>query len=224
MDTQTAALTAAIISAVGIAVQIVMAFYNNNQLKKLEQKKIDADIISKSRMQWINENRSLTSDFMNDTSFLLAQITLFCEKSVQVSEYNAALINLERAEQTTEVTDGVQELKKIIEIVDQQQVSNAVTVNKLQEKMSRSRLLIKLQFSNNKENNIIVEKVENITNRIRVFVLAATWSQGFSLNDKKKLLKDSISLRESNQKEIEELVEILRNYYKKEWEKVKLGE
>jgi len=224
MNTQTAALAAAIISAVGILIQIIMAVYNNNQLKKLEQKKIDADIISKSRMQWINETRKLVSDFMNDASLLLAQITLFCEKSVQVSEYCVKLDNIEMSKNTNKVMDDIKQLEKLIDIVDQQQVVNVAALNGLQEKMSRSRLLIKLQFSDNKENNLIVEKVESITNHIRIFILKSTWSQGFSLKDKKKLVGESIVLRESEQEEIEELVEILREYYKKEWEKVKLGE
>ncbi|WP_373471803.1 hypothetical protein [Carnobacterium alterfunditum] len=224
MDAQTAALAAAIISAVGIFIQIIMAVYNNNQLKKLEQKKIDADIISKSRMQWIIETRKLVSDFMNDASFLLAQITLFCEKSVQVSEYCAKLENIEISKNTNKVMDDIKQLEKLIDIVDQQQLVNVAALNELQEKMSRSRLLIKLQFSDNKENNLIVEKVESIINHIRIFILKSTWSQCFSLKDKKKLLGESVALRESEQKEIEELVEILREYYKKEWEKVKLGE
>lgn len=224
MNTQTAALAAAIISAVGILIQIIMAVYNNNQLKKLEQKKIDADIISKSRMQWINETRKLVSDFMNDASLLLAQITLFCEKNVQVSEYCVKLDNIEMSKNTNKVMDDIKQLEKLIDIVDQQQVVNVAALNGLQEKMSRSRLLIKLQFSDNKENNLIVEKVESITNYIRIFILKSTWSQDFSLKDKKKLVGESIALRESEQKEIEELVEILREYYKKEWEKVKSGE
>lgn len=224
---------------IGVVIQLIVNFKinrSNNELKKQiekdnrdmadkwNQKKIDADIISKSRMQWINETKKLVSDFMNDSSFLLAQITLFCEKNVQVSEYWSALNNLEMFEKTTEVMDETKRLEKLINVVDQQQLDNVAALNGLQEKMSRSRLLIKLQFSDNEENNLIVEKVESITDQIRVFILSFAWSQGFNLEDKKKLVGESLTLRKSKQEEIEELVEILRDYYKKEWEKVKTGQ
>lgn len=201
-----------------------MAIYNNNQLKKLEQKKINADIISKSRMQWINETKKLTSDFLNDSSFLLAQITLFCEKNLQISVYNEELLKLNKAKKSASVTNQIKNLESLIDTIDQQQLENIGALNDLLEKMSRSRFLIKLQFSNNEENKSIVDKVENITDSIRDFTLNTRWAQYSSLEEKKKLAKLSITLRENKQKEIEELVEILRGYYKKEWEKVKKGE
>lgn len=197
---------------------------NNGLMSEWNQKKIDADIISKSRMQWIGETKSLTSDFMNDSAFLLATITLFCEKSWQVEKYIEEHNRLGRENKTPPNKKKYEDLGKLIDIVDQQQVNNSDALNKYQEKVHRNRLLIKLQFSDNVENNLIVEKVEKITEDIRSFALIIGWSQFSSFAEKEDLVNKSRKLREDKQNEIEELVNILRDYYKKEWEKVKNGE
>ncbi len=222
---------------IGVVIQLIINFKinkSNNELKKQiekdnrymankwNQKKIDADIISKSRMQWINETKKLTSDFMNDSSFLLA-ITLFCEKSLQYEAYSIKWKGLNEVKKTSKIREELERLDTIMNNIDQQQLNNVTIINNYQENMHRNRLLIKLQFSDNDENNLIVRKVESITNDIRQFTLNIGWSEYANIKEKEELVKKAKELREIEQKEIEELVDVLRKYYKKEWEKVKTG-
>lgn len=85
-------------------------------------------------------------------------------------------------------------------------------------------MLLKLNFSDNDENNQIIELVKEIHEDLRKTSLLDSWIQ----TEDPEIIMQSIARneksRDSNALKTNELVQLLRVYYKKEWEKVKLGQ
>ena len=64
--------------------------------KKMNQQKIDADIISKSRMHWMDNAKIITSDFITIALNLGAHFKMFTEKVIQINNINSRIILLEK--------------------------------------------------------------------------------------------------------------------------------
>lgn len=73
--------------------QVTLLEENLKFQKEWEQKKIDADLISKFRIKWIDDTKKLTSEYITDTTKLFSEIysAIFMEKNY----YQQALENKE---------------------------------------------------------------------------------------------------------------------------------
>ncbi|MDT2638631.1 hypothetical protein P7D31_00685 [Enterococcus dongliensis] len=233
------ASVAAIVAVFGALVSLIFSFlsYRNTQKsiliqKEMDQKKIDADIISKSRMHWIDNTKMITSTFITDSLSLGANFKMFTEKIVQ---YNEILINMrnlremsinkkipqsERNKAKEEYEYWINEGSKTFNRDMQNRVNE---LNELLKKNSNSYMLIKLNFSNNDENNEVVELASKIYEGLKRHSLKSGWDQFASKEELVQSQKNVNKVFKENSLNAEKFTELLRDYYKREWEKVKIG-
>lgn len=200
---------------------------------KWEQKKIDADIISKSRMHWIDSTKIIMTRFISNALELSAANVMFNQKIVQHNQ-NLAVINAaKKASETTSLTKRERkEAQSVVtdweergsEVFDVDMKERVDRINFLTKEVYQDFILIKLNFSDNEENNKIVNLSFEINEELRKFSLSNGWNQFSSLEELQKAVNKAISIRNSNSRKVESLADLLREYYKKEWEKVKVGE
>lgn len=90
--------------------------------------------------------------------------------------------------------------------------------------------LIRLQFSDNDENNVVVDEVMNCVNVAKRFINDVSSLDTFNRTDEENVIifskyeKVIIQLNQENYQRLENLTNLLRRYFKNEWEKAKLGE
>ncbi|NRE71035.1 hypothetical protein HR100_11335, partial [Enterococcus faecium] len=100
-------------------------------------------------------------------------------------------------------------------------------INELIYRTSKNNTLLLLNFGDNDENNKIIDLVKDINNCLRR-VTREVKDLEYIVDDEEvdwlnKIEKSYTEQTAINQK-VEKLTLLLRNYYKKEWEKVKEGE
>lgn len=167
-----AAVIAAIVSAIGILVQVGLGVYNNRQIKKLEQKKIDADLISKSRIAWIQNVRGILSEY----------ITVLYSVRHYSYEYAIGSTRVYTLEESGKMSD-----------------------EKIQEAIQLRELLI-LNLSDSTEHEEFTNSIITTYAMIKDIKSNPTKYEFSKLNNEMRKLSD-----------------IGRNYFKKEWDKAKLG-
>lgn len=212
----------AIIGAVTSFIFSVLGYINTkNSLliqKKIEQKKIDADIISKSRIHWIDNSRTITSQFITDSLFLGAHYKMFIEKIYQYNQLNLP-------ERILIETDYARKMKlnKELDDFNTDMHKRVDTINNLLGNVSKNHLLIKLNFSNNFEHEQIIHLVTMMYKRLEKGSLHG-WVQYDNQETLNAELENFKKLFYDNSRDAELLTNALRDYYKKEWRKVKKGE
>lgn len=233
------ASVAAIIAGIGALISFVFSFlgYLNSRKtlehqKVIDQKKIDADIISKSRMHWIDNTKVLFSRFLTNAIDLSAENVMFNEKILQLNlkyEEAQALMKI-KEDKTAKYDDRKQAAEELDYWINEGEknfnedmASRVSRINVLMKNIHEDYTLIKLNFSNNEENNDIVKLIYEIYEELRVFSLNNGWNQFSSSIELRTAINKAQNIRNSSSKKVEKLVELLRNYYKKEWEKVKKG-
>ncbi|EGP4990915.1 hypothetical protein ACTXLQ_00490 [Enterococcus hirae] len=198
---------------------------------EMEQKKIDADIISKSRMHWIDNTKDIASEFLVDTLRATAITKLSIEKLKEIHIFRA--IEFENGEKLkTEETDKKQEYLSIDDTVKRRinsliefHQNNTIEINKLINDISKNYTLLKLNFSDNDGNSTVIELIDKINNDIRSFVRVSNQLQkADAQTDWDEKIKEARTTSETINDEVNKLTILLRDYYKKEWEKVKSGE
>ncbi|WP_427813521.1 hypothetical protein ACQKTA_09095 [Enterococcus sp. 22-H-5-01] len=233
------ASVAAVIAGVGAIISLVFSFLSYRNTKKsmliqkeMDQKKIDADIISKSRMSWMDNAKKITAQFLNDSLSLSAQFVMFNEKILQYNQNNSDAVAAKKSSENMSLPKRKREeardyyshwKNKGSVIFDEDMIKRVENINDLLNRLFDNYIMIKLNFSNNTENNKIVSIVFSIEEELRIFSLRNGWNQ---FSEKKELIKsieEAKRIRDNSAKKVNELTEILRDYYKKEWEKVKLG-
>lgn len=188
--------------------------------KEWEQKKIDADLISKSRIKWIDDTKKLTSEYITDTTKLFTEIysAIFMEKNY----YQQSLENKENKE-IFDVDPVIMSLKNDIGRRKELQ-------NELMGKLVLKSTLIRLQFSDNDENNVVVDEVMNCISVAKKFINEVSSLDTFNRSDEENVIifskyeKVILQLNQENYQRLENLTNLLRKYFKNEWEKAKLGE
>ena len=188
--------------------------------KEWEQKKIDADLISKSRIKWIDDTKKLTSEYITDTTKLFTEIysAIFMEKNY----YQQSLENKGNKE-ILDVDPVIMSLKNDIGRRKELQ-------NELMGKLVLKSTLIRLQFSDNDENNVVVDEVMNCISVAKKFINEVSSIDTFNRSDEENVIifskyeKVILQLNQENYQRLENLTNLLRKYFKNEWEKAKLGE
>lgn len=233
------ASVAAIIAGVGAAISLIFSFlgYLNSkvsleQQKLMDQKKIDADIISKSRMHWIDNTKVIVTTFVSNALELSANNVMFNQKILQL---NSKMIQMTQykniMEDKNKPKKEKEEAKDIFEhwmnegsvVFNKEMQQRVDLMSELIKKVYKDYLLIKLNFSDNEEHKSIVDLCFSINEELRKFSLENGWNQFASVVELEKALNNALKIRNSNATKINELTELLRVYYKNEWEKVKSG-
>lgn len=214
---------AAIVALIGSLTSIIfstLGYFNSKRSliiqKNMDQKKIDADIISKSRMHWIDNSKSITSQFITDALMLGAQYKMFIEK---IKQYNILKKHIEIEVKEKKKVEARRDLKKF----DKEMIERVDKINNSLNDVSKNHLLIKLNFSNNFEHEQILNLVTTMYERLRKVSLNG-WVQYYDDKDLEKQLNNIIKVFHDNSLDAESLTNSLRDYYKKEWIKVKKGE
>ncbi|MFG5421576.1 hypothetical protein ACFJYW_02775 [Enterococcus faecalis] len=207
----------------------------NHELKKeITQKQIDADVILKSRIHWIDNTKDIASEFLIDSLKLVTLnanlVEHYCNITVWRELQHKNFLKLKEKDLGTDEKETANKLKKTVEkkIFDYKEIvsQSNIQVNELIYRTSKNNTLLLLNFSNNIENNEIIDLVKFINSNLRIVT-----------NETKKLevlvgdenvnwdmkIEESTARKKIINKKVDELTLKLRDYYKKEWEKVKEG-
>lgn len=192
----------------------------------MNQQKIDADIISKSRMHWMDNAKIITSEFIIIALTLGAQYKMFTEKVIQIKNINSRIIFLEKkgnSHLSKIEKEEYTELKNAIKFINSEMKARVDAINKSLDGLAKNFLLINLNFTKNVEHQNILDLVEKINDRLRKHSLRDGWIQFGTDEELKQSLENTNSIFKENSKDTEILTTELSNYFKKEWEKVKQG-
>lgn len=230
---------AAIVAAFGALVSLLFSFLSFHNTKKsmliqkeMDQKKIDADIISKSRMHWIDNTKTITSTFITDSLSLGANMRMFTQKIVQLNRKRIEMTELRKKSVNKKIPQAERNKAREIsqhwvdegsKIFNKDMGERTDEINELLKKVSNNFMLIKLNFSNNDENNKIVDLAFEIYEGLRRHSLTAGWDQMANEEELIQSLRVTEKIFRENSLNAERFTELLRDYYKKEWEKVKIG-
>lgn len=234
------ASVAALIAGIGALSSLLFSFLGFLNTKKtleqqkiMDQKKIDADIISKSRMHWVDNTKLIISRFIGNSLDLSANNVMFNQKiyqyrkKVEESSYDKKIID-DKSKTKKDREEAKKRFEYWIEVgsdkFDEDMLKRVDVINKLTKIIFQDFLLIKLNFSHNKENKEVVDLCFEINEELRKFSLSNGWNQFASEEELIKAIKRANDIRNSNGLKIDKLTELLRIYYKREWEKVKKGE
>lgn len=184
--------------------------------EKMDQKKIDADIISKSRMHWIDNVKIISSQFITDSLYLGAHYKMFIEKVYQYNQLNELFVSETKEKKKLEI-------RKELKSFDEEMKNRVDVINNLLSEVSKNHLLMKLNFSSNSEHHQIMQLTTKMYDRLRDVSMNG-WVQFYEEKDLEIQLKNIYTVFQQNSNDAESLTNNLRDYYKKEWEKVKKGE
>lgn len=176
---------------------------------QMEQKKIDADIISKSRMQWIDRTKSIISEYIGDAVFIpIETVSIIKKEKNRPVAVNEALYVMEMNQKIKELNASIVRLKKNYN-------------------------LIQMDFTeivDDKEHQEHIEVFQYVR-EIDELIYSISGIQGNSVNGVvsfyEKTDDDADQIMAKEDKIVEQvrlLTSKMNEYYKREWEKVKSGE
>ncbi|MFL2071175.1 hypothetical protein ACEN32_02560 [Marinilactibacillus psychrotolerans] len=132
-----AAVIAATISLISLAVQAE----NNYNLNKMEEKKLNAEIISKSRIEWIQTVRSIMADYLTEARSLLF---LFAQIEEQMEYMSKQDDNIQRQKIQVNINELIAEANGKLNTI------------------FRLKNLLILNFSDNEGNKKIIEEFTSV--------------------------------------------------------------
>lgn len=172
------------------------------QVDRWEQKKIDADIISKSIVDWLELARSVTSELCSSTLKICRLYDNYCFYALEITKQSDIQIQMNYQKKCDECLDQARQCRL---------------------KVQQSQIHFELLFGQNKRNNDLIDIFNGIISKVNWFsenqpTLASNGTEGITE------LKDKL---ESNNEEIDEAIQIFvnacRDYFKTEWVKAKTG-
>ncbi|EGO5983971.1 hypothetical protein LT173_002776 [Enterococcus faecalis] len=207
---------------------------NHELQKEITQKQIDADVILKSRMHWIDNTKNIASEFLIDSLKLVTLNANLVEHYYKITalrelQHNNSL-KLKEKDLDTDEKEKATKIKKTVEkeiLAYKEIVSQSnIQVNELIYRTSKNNTLLLLNFSNNIKNNEIIDLVKFINSNLRIItnktkeleVLVGDENVNWNMK-----IEESTARKKIINKKVDELTLKLRDYYKKEWEKVKEG-
>lgn len=231
----TAAAVVAFIGAMSSARFSWLSYKNSKKTAErqhiMEQKKIDADIISKSRMHWIDNTKDIASEFLVDALKATAITKLSIEKLKEIYIYrdiefeNGEKLKIEETDKKQDYLAIDDTVKRQIKTLKEFHHDNSIEINRLSNDINKNYTLLTLNFSDNDENRKIINSIDKINDDIRRFIRVSNDLQKLGNQiDWDEKIKDAKATNKIINDEVNKLTIILRDYYKKEWEKVKAGE
>ncbi|HDV0860348.1 TPA: hypothetical protein RHK53_002854, partial [Enterococcus faecalis] len=207
---------------------------NHELQKEITQKQIDADVILKSRIHWIDNTKDIASEFLIDSLKLVTLNANLVEHYYNITVWRELqhknFLKLKEKDLGTDEKEKATKLKKTVEkkILDYKEIvsQSYIQVNELIYRTSKNNTLLLLNFSNNIENNEIIDLVKFINSNLRIItnetkeleVLVGDENVNWNMK-----IEESTARKKIINEKVEELTLKLRDYYKKEWEKVKEG-
>ncbi|MDB1597694.1 hypothetical protein PMU11_09675, partial [Enterococcus faecalis] len=143
---------------------------NHELQKEITQKQIDADVILKSRMHWIDNTKNIASEFLIDSLKLVTLNANLVEHYYKITalrelQHNNSL-KLKEKDLDTDEKEKATKIKKTVEkeiLAYKEIVSQSnIQVNELIYRTSKNNTLLLLNFSNNIKNNEIIDLVKFI--------------------------------------------------------------
>lgn len=213
---------------VGISAIGVMLSYVINS--KFNRDKLRADLVSQSRMKWLDNVKEITTTFIKDVNLFNAKYIILLNK---VEIYNKNKLQLQMTEQqyysilnlkekpSSVLERNVEILRNSFEISNKECGELSDELNDLQYKIIKNYLLIQMNFGTDKEDIEIINVCKDIKEEIKNFVVRTSKIQDES--NLVKLIFESENRNDNQANKLDELSDILKIYYKKEWEKVKQG-
>ncbi|MDQ6112794.1 hypothetical protein [Enterococcus gallinarum] len=196
--------TAAIVALIGSVISGIFSWLgyvnakkNAESQQKIEQKKIDADLKAKARIEWITQVRIEAADFITNCLLYVQyspQTVIGKPTNVKASEITSTTATITfDSEPDQSIPSDFDEI-----VNDREKEKIRVQLNN-----SANRLMIYFGPDKDGENDKIVLSIEKILSRVN--------KGNFYQND------------ESNNDQVTEFREDIRQYLKKEWDRAKEG-
>ncbi|ELL5616570.1 hypothetical protein ACHLL8_01735 [Staphylococcus aureus] len=185
---------------------LITTYVSYKLQKGFNDKKLNAEIISKARIDWINEVRKIS-----------AQYIYSCNRSLMLKRKRAKFIKQrERSVRDIESNNNSERHTKLIKEFNKYNKKVTETVEEFNEEIAKiieKRILLNLYFTNEKQ----VDKSSITHNQITSDMKSLTKS----INDFKPQ-NDKVSIDYNN--EIESLSNLIGKYLKQEWDRAKAKE
>lgn len=211
--------------------EVQMSVRQQEFQEKLAQKQINADVILKSRLHWIDNTKDIASEFLVDVLALAATTKLSIKKMQELDVWRFIEFDNEnklKEEQSEEKKNEYIALdvstKKKIQSYLEDYYNKASEINRLNYEVNKNYTILLLNFSNNTENKLIIELINKINSDIKKLINQSNKVQniGEEINwGNELIIAEKINTNINDEEN--ELTKVLRDYYKEEWEKVKVG-
>ncbi|KAA0691598.1 hypothetical protein [Enterococcus faecium] len=177
------------------------------------RKKFKADLISKSRIEWLNTSKKISTDIIIETDKIASKVNTL------IANYS----NIEKM-RDGEIAPFFEDIETSEKMIQQKNLELISEINTSRYILQKNINLFKMQFGPNAENDLLIERSENIWN---IFLLVFEQISNFKINEKEDFEKFQENKIEPLFSEIENLIigfsECCREYYKNEWNKAKKG-
>ena len=198
---------------------------------KFNRDKLRADLVSTARIKWLDNTKNITSEFIKDVLMINEHYVMYMQKTVWLDSHpeNISLTKstIKRRENeglnNEEFKESLADFENDIEQYNDEMKEKLDVIKSLQDKIEKNSLLIKLNFSENKENNEIVSICDHISYDLRKYGFVFENIQSQKTEVKLKELNTCIKRISEHNEDLASLTDKLRDYNKKEWEKIKLG-
>lgn len=170
---------------------------NAESQQKLEQKKIDADLKAKARIEWITQVRIEAADFITNCLLYVQyspQTVIGVPTNVKTTDITSTSVTINFDSEPNKSIPS--DFDEIVNVGDKEKI-------RVQLNNSANRLMIYFGPDKDGENDKIVSSIEKILNSVN--------RGNFYQND------------ESNNDQVTEFREDIRQYLKKEWDRAKEG-
>lgn len=213
---------------VGLSAIGVMLSYVINS--KFNRDKLRADLVSQSRMKWLDNVKEITTTFIKDVNLFNAKYIIFLNKVFIYNEDKEQLrksqedyyLKLKRKEETHQLEiRNIEILEERFNVIDKECGKLSDELNDILYRLIKNCLLIEMNFGKENEDVEIIKLCKEITKELSCFVVKTSNIQ--SEPNVSKLAIESESRSEKHEDKLEKLASILKDYYKTEWEKVKKG-
>lgn len=215
--------------------EVQMSVRQQEFQEKLTQKQINADVILKSRLHWIDDTKSIASEFLVDALKIVTLNELLVNKFIALNtlkkteQKNTSKIKSDdtNSEGKNTAIDFDKKLKEIIKDQIESISKISIEINDLIHRTSKGYTLLSLNFSDNDENKGIIDSIKEINNDLRRVTREVKEVEtsivygdvdGIGISNRINTEKTSIN------EKVDNLTITLRDYYKNEWERVKAGE
>lgn len=168
----------------------------------LGNKQIKANIVSKSRMEWITRNKQISADYIRDSNLIMASLVNFYSLAIKYESSN---------------------YEKHQEIISAQILTTLNSINDMQNEMLKNKSLLSLEFSATNEHKEILGLINEISEVARKEVKLSSEAQNKLLLELEEKNKELIQVNDKISEDVGSLTQHLGDYYKREWEKVKRG-
>lgn len=195
------------ISIIVVLISVISLIVNTVVNLMMKRKDIRANIVSKARITWIENTRLISTKIITAADRLFSGISDF----------------IRTEELRNEMKDSnVENFNEIHEEINSFNESNFDIINESNQELLHQATLLKLYYSENPENNKVINKSEELlllSNKAHEKI-AQYGKQKIDLQNYKA---SSLEIQNQYNIIINEFVEIIRDYNKKEWNKVKKG-